>query len=120
MTTATHCPHGHALEGDNIRVGVTKGRPYRMCVACKRRRNQAYQRRHRAERATQLNAWKVIERGLHRGFLAKGPCQVCGATRAHAHHPNGYEGVTVLDVVWLCPKHHVDAHRQPADNEAAE
>jgi hypothetical protein len=35
----THCKHGHALTGDNVRA---VGRELRRCVACHRARAQVY------------------------------------------------------------------------------
>lgn len=59
----------------------------------------------------ETNAKRVIARArLHRA-IASGKvvpmlCQVCGEY-AHGHHPD-YD--RPLDVVWLCPKHHAQAH----------
>ena len=36
------------------------------------------------------------------------PCEVCGATKAQAHHCNYSKP---LDVRWLCPKHHAEWHK---------
>lgn len=42
------------------------------------------------------------------GILSKGPCDVCGAKKVHAHHDNYAEP---LKVRWLCPKHYAEFHR---------
>lgn len=46
----THCKHGHPLSGENVRM-VTRpnGYTYRVCIDCKRRVNNAWMRRARAE-----------------------------------------------------------------------
>jgi len=44
----THCPHGHALSGDNL---VPHRLPIRNCLTCRRRGAREYSRRRRAERA---------------------------------------------------------------------
>jgi hypothetical protein len=41
--------------------------------------------------------------------LATKPCQRCGAVNSHAHHEN-YD--KPLEVVWLCPPHHRERHRE--------
>jgi hypothetical protein len=46
---------------------------------------------------------------LTRGLLKKKDCAVCGS-EAQMHHPD-YD--RPLDVVWLCKKHHRDAHDWP-------
>ena len=41
----THCVHGHALTGANVRTVHRKGRkPSRACVTCHRQRNRAHMR----------------------------------------------------------------------------
>jgi hypothetical protein len=41
------------------------------------------------------------------GALIKKPCNVCGSIKVEGHHPNYDEP---LNVIWLCKKHHVEAH----------
>jgi hypothetical protein len=57
-------------------------------------------------------------RAIHLGIIKRGPCQQCeaertpqqyGAERTLAHHPNYSKP---LNVIWLCPKHHVMLHAQ--------
>lgn len=43
------------------------------------------------------------------GLLVRHPCEVCGEIEVHAHHVD-YDNP--LDVHWLCPVHHRDAHRR--------
>lgn len=48
----------------------------------------------------------ILNNALRDGKVKRHPCFVCGA-KAHAHHPD-YD--RPLDVIWLCPKHHKEAH----------
>lgn len=48
----------------------------------------------------------IVGRALRDGKIKRQPCWVCGE-KAHAHHPD-YD--RPLDVVWLCPLHHKQAH----------
>ena len=65
---------------------------------------------HRAHPDARL-AHKAVGRALTAGKLVRGPCAVCGAPKAQAHHPRGYGPSHRLDVEWLCPTHHRRAHR---------
>lgn len=53
--------------------------------------------------------WRVKD-AIKRGHLVKGPCEVCGSERVHAHHDDYSKP---LEVRWLCPTHHGEAHRLP-------
>lgn len=54
-------------------------------------------------------AWRRLQTALDGGRIVRQPCMVCGAEKTHAHHHLGYAGHE-LDVVWLCPLHHRQAH----------
>lgn len=49
-----------------------------------------------------------------RGELVVGPCEVGGDCkgRMNGHHRNGYDLEHVLDVVWLCARHHQREHAE--------
>lgn len=47
--------------------------------------------------------WNAIKRGE----IVKQDCEICGG-RAQAHHE---DYTKPLEVRWLCPQHHSDAHR---------
>lgn len=65
-------------------------------------------RRIRAEQPEKYAARTAVNNAIRDGRLVKGPCEVCGATkRVHAHHDDYSKP---LDVRWLCPKHHAEAH----------
>lgn len=48
----------------------------------------------------------IVGNAIRKGIITKLPCFVCGR-KAEAHHPD-YD--RPLDVIWLCPKHHKEAH----------
>ena len=56
--------------------------------------------------AKQKSARWAVKSAIKRGLLLSQPCW-CGSTPTHAHHEN-YD--KPLDVVWLCPTHHVARH----------
>lgn len=56
------------------------------------------------------------QRAIRRGDLVRQPCVVCGHEKVLAHHPD-YD--KPLDVVWLCPKHHIWHHRYGISIKAA-
>jgi len=37
------------------------------------------------------------------------PCVRCGSSKTHAHHE---DYTRPLDVIWLCPAHHAERHRE--------
>jgi hypothetical protein len=51
----------------------------------------------------------AVQYALAQGWLVRGPCEVCGAKKAHAHHDSYLEP---LEVTWLCPKHHTAWHKK--------
>lgn len=66
----------------------------------------------RVEAWRKLNPEKVkakdaVHSALSKGTLNRQPCEVCGAEKVHAHHPDYSKP---LDVQWLCPTHHAKVH----------
>jgi hypothetical protein len=53
-----------------------------------------------------VSAYIAVHYAVQTGKLIPLPCFVCGA-KAEAHHPDYSRK---LDVVWLCPVHHKQAH----------
>lgn len=77
-------------------------------------RNRVWEQTNRAAAL----AHKNVEGRLRRGTLVKQPCERCGATDLiHAHHDD-YSKPAV--VIWLCPLHHKERHRELQFREAAE
>lgn len=55
-----------------------------------------------------VRAHNAVSRAIRKGSLQRGCCFVCGALEVEAHHPDYSR---LLDVVWLCRKHHAEVHR---------
>lgn len=66
----------------------------------------------RPDAAQRRAAHDAVARALRSGKLVRRPCSTCGASRAHAHHHNGYGREHRLDVAWLCPACHGAEHRR--------
>lgn len=81
----------------NWKGGITRTREYY------RANKAAYRARHREKHL----AHKAVQTAVARGKLQRGPCEVCGAPDAHAHHADYSKP---LDVHWLCKTHHEDHH----------
>ncbi len=53
-------------------------------------------------------ARRAVKQALRSGRMVRQPCERCGKTgRIHAHHEDYSKP---LDVRWLCPIHHAEAH----------
>ena len=66
-----------------------------------------YLQEYRAANEDKYRAHTIVGAATRTGRLKKLPCFICGCEKTEAHHPN-YQ--TPLDVVWLCPAHHKQAH----------
>jgi len=66
------------------------------------RRIKEYKRKPSAPGASK--AWNAVRRGLLKGTLSRGPCEVCGSEKVHAHHHRGYDHP--LEIQWLCKSCH--------------
>lgn len=55
-------------------------------------------------------ARKKVQYALKTGRLKRLPCEIadCEYPDTHAHHPDYDEP---LDVLWLCPTHHIELHK---------
>ena len=70
-----------------------------------------YQRRSRKKNRSKWIARSRLRYAVKTGKIVPIPCAVCGATKAEAHHADYSKP---LEVVWLCFKHHREAHGQIA------
>lgn len=66
------------------------------------------------EQPKRRSAQVAVGNALRDGKLRRLPCLVCGK-KAEAHHPD-YD--RPLDVMWLCPEHHKQAHAAAASEES--
>lgn len=51
---------------------------------------------------------KIFARAKARKKIVPKPCEVCGETKVHGHHP---DYAKPLDVMWLCIDHHAEWHK---------
>lgn len=63
LMDSTHCPRGHALEGDNLYVGVDGGR---RCKRCRLDRTREYEERNRERRRAADAARRRVKRAADR------------------------------------------------------
>lgn len=68
------------------------------------------------ENRLKRQAHKIVGNALADGRLERQPCERCGAEKVHAHHDDYSKP---LDVMWLCPKHHRERHRELDEMETA-
>lgn len=66
-----------------------------------------YKKRQVERYPKRVEARRVIARELRAGRMERGPCEVCGETKAQAHHDD-YD--RPLAVRWLCVEHHAEVH----------
>lgn len=95
------CRRGHPRTVANTYI-TKQGK--RQCRVCKR----LEKRPSRVLPPEMRHAHDVVDWALRKGTLVREPCEVCGSEdRVVAHHDNYSRP---LDVRWLCPQHHADAH----------
>lgn len=62
-------------------------------------------------------AYRIFKNAIKTGRLKKQPCERCGsAVRVHGHHDDYYKP---LEVRWLCPKCHMERHREIKDEDSS-
>ena len=78
-------------------------------------------KKYRKNNPEKRKAHRAIQYALSVGKLKKEPCCICGDEKSQAHHED-YS--FPLNVVWLCDKHHKEAHvksgsfrKKPAIND---
>lgn len=68
-----------------------------------------YNRERRKKYPEKDKARQSVSHAVKSGKLIKQKC-FCGEIKVHAHHHKGYEKKYWLDIIWLCRKHHDQAH----------
>lgn len=66
---------------------------------------RAWAKRNKNKRRAQ----SAVANALRRGALKRRPCERCGTMTTHAHHD---DYAYPLDVIWLCPIHHAERHKE--------
>lgn len=111
--------HEHYLEFDRQRANqpdrVQARKDYGQTFAGKLSHFQA-NRKWRQANTDKQYAHTVVANAIKTGRLERKPCEVCQNPKSHAHHDDYSKP---LDVLWLCPKHHKERHRQLKLAEAA-
>lgn len=57
---------------------------------------------------SKTKAQQLCQKAIRDGVLDRQPCEKCGTEKVHAHHTDYSKP---LDVMWLCPKHHKEWHK---------
>lgn len=73
------------------------------------RQSYSYVKEYRAANDEKYKAHALVSWAVKTGKLIKLPCFVCGSEKTEGHHPD-YS--SPIDVVWLCPACHKQAHAQ--------
>lgn len=66
-------------------------------------------RKYRKKNRNKVNAHQKLDYAVKIGVVKKECCVVCGESKTFGHH---YDYNKPLDVIWLCDKHHKDAHKK--------
>lgn len=70
----------------------------------------------RAANNEKVRAQRKVRRLILRNEMERQPCERCGGPKAQAHHDDYSRP---LEVMWLCPRHHRERHRELRQQEAA-
>lgn len=70
--------------------------------------NTGRKRRYRENNPEKHRAHRLMWNAIRRGDLVRETCAVCGAHKVEGHHEDYSKP---LDVIWLCKKHHLEAHK---------
>ena len=102
------CPKCASLNSKRYRLKHLEH--YRLLSAEKHRRdgsNPEKTRRYRTRYPERRIAMQKVQTAIRNGSLVKRSCIKCNSPISTAHH-NDYS--KPLDVVWLCHRHHMEAH----------
>lgn len=109
-----NCPHCDALMTRYHPMREGQPRVRYVCLPCQSARVAAsgkktsYNAKWNQKHPEKRKAHKAVEYAIKRGDLCRMACEVCGETKAHAHHDNYSKP---LEVIWLCSTHHRERHR---------
>lgn len=109
------CQRQYDKDRANLSHRVTAREVYRQTAAGKdagRRAHLAYVEKNKDRRAAHV----AVGNALRDGRLFRKPCEVCGATKVHAHHD---DYAKPLEVRWLCRRHHVAHHKEASAKQTS-
>jgi len=104
LNKCIECIKAYAIERRNGPTGE-KIRAYDRARG--NRQSCSYVQEYRASNPEKYKAHSLVNAAMKRGAIKKHACFVCGSEKTEAHHPD-YS--SPLDVVWLCARHHKQAH----------
>lgn len=92
--------------GDKIRA---RDREYQRLKRARLQHKTEESRQYRKKYPDKVKAQRILSRAVKIGQITKKPCEVCGDTNVHGHHP---DYTKPLEVMWLCPIHHKAEHNK--------
>lgn len=75
-------------------------------------RVRAYKEKWVARNQYKRKAQHALANAIREGKVQRQSCERCGSLRAQGHHEDYSKP---LDVIWLCPAHHGERHRELRD-----
>ena len=90
--------------------GKEADRRYKKSAAGKAARIR-YTKAWRMRNKTKSAAHQIVKYAIETDKLKKGKCEVCNSPKVVAHHD---DYTKPLSVRWLCQKHHIEIHCEPA------
>ncbi|HJV75392.1 MAG TPA: hypothetical protein VJ654_14290 [Noviherbaspirillum sp.] len=98
--------------------------PHRVAARKEYAKTDAYKESHKkalskyfSSNPKKYQAHNILNAAIRDKKIEKWPCQICGSAKVEGHHAD-YD--KPLDVVWLCNKHHREAHALVANDERKE
>ena len=93
--------NGNCLECDKIKRRTKQGKIITL--------NQNIGYKSNPKNRHKILAHYAIKNAIRNGELQKQPCSVCDKSPAQAHHDDYSK---LMDITWLCPKHHRARHKE--------
>lgn len=103
----------HKAEISARNAKYNREHPEQRRATCKRyyennlKKESERQKKYIVNNPEKYQAHLAVQRAIRSGDLVRRPCEMCGATRASAHHDDYSRQ---LDVRWLCHKCHMAWH----------
>lgn len=71
--------------------------------------HKVYGKDYRIKNPQKAEAHRLLLKAIRRGDLKRLPCEKCSSVKSHGHHEDYNKP---LEVIWLCPKNHVQRHKE--------